>query len=70
MPNPPRPSPQPDGTPESLHKTQKPESDRVNNRPPRTESDAGDKHLGAEEDQVSNTSAPAGPAYNDEPKQG
>lgn len=70
MPTPPRPSPQADGTPESLHQTHKPTADRINDRPPRTSSAAGDRHLGAEEDQVSNTSAPAGPAYNDEPKQG
>jgi hypothetical protein len=70
MPTPPRPSLQADGSPDSLHKTQKPDTDRINDRPPRTQSDAGDKHLGAEEDQVSDTSAPAGSAYADEPKQG
>ena len=70
MPTPPRPSPQADGTPESLHQTKTPAADRINDRPPRTSSDAGDQHLGAEEDQVSDTTAPAGPAYNDEPKQG
>jgi len=70
MPTPPRPSPQADGSPESLHKTEKPATDRIKDRPPRTQSDAGDQHLGAEEDQVSSTTAPAGSAYADEPKQG
>ena len=70
MPSTPKPSPQANGTPESLHETPKPSSDRVDDRPSRRQSDAGDQHLGAEEDQMSNTTAPAGSAYNDEPKQG
>jgi hypothetical protein len=32
--------------------------------------DPEDAHIGAREDQVSNTQAPAGDAYQDEPKQG
>jgi hypothetical protein len=71
MPSPPKPSAQPDGTPESLHKTQKPEkNERAEDRPSRSQTEDGDEHLGAEEHQVSDTSAPAGPAYKDEPKQG
>ena len=71
MPSPSKPSAQADGTPESLHKTQKTEkNDRTDDRPSRSQTDAGDDHLGAEENQVSNTVAPAGQAYNDEPKQG
>jgi hypothetical protein len=71
MPTTPRPSPQTDGTPESLHKTQKKEtSNRADDRPSQTQTDAGDEHLGAKENQVSTTSPPAGQAYEDEPKQG
>lgn len=32
--------------------------------------DAADAHIGATEDQVSDTSAPSGDAFKDEPKQG
>ena len=60
MPTTPKPSPQADGTPESLHKAEK----------KGTKTDAGDEHLGARESQVSTTSPPAGQAYSDEPKQG
>jgi len=73
MPTTPKPSPQADGTPESLHQTQKkPQSDRADDRPlhPHSQTEAGDEHLGAQEDQVSNTAAPAGQEYADEPKQG
>lgn len=70
MPTTPKPSPQADGTPESLHNAQKPKSDRADVRPSRPKTDAGDEHLGARENQVSNTTAPAGQAYEDEPKQG
>ena len=34
------------------------------------ELDPGDAHIGATEDQVSDTTAPAGEAFKDEPKQG
>jgi hypothetical protein len=70
MPNTLKPSPQADGTPELLHDPQRPKSDRVDDRPSRPKPDAGDEHLGAKENQVSNTTAPAGQAYQDEPKQG
>jgi hypothetical protein len=71
MPSPSKPSAQADGTPDSLHKTQKTaKNDRADDRPSRSRTDAGDDHLGAEENQVSNTVAPAGQAYKDEPKQG
>jgi hypothetical protein len=67
----PKPSAQADGTPESLHKAPKPQkNDRAGDRPSRSQTEGGDEHLGAEEHQVSDTSAPAGPAYKDEPKQG
>jgi hypothetical protein len=35
-----------------------------------TPPDPGDEHLGATEDQVSDTTPPAGNAFKDEPKQG
>jgi hypothetical protein len=70
-PTPPKPSPQADGTPESLHKSpSRQPNDRADDRPPHTQTEAGDEHLGAKENQVSNTAAPAGQAYDDEPKQG
>jgi hypothetical protein len=70
MPTTPKPSPQADGTPESLHTSQKQKNDRTGDRPSHTQTDAGDEHLGARENQVSSTTPPAGSAYNDEPKQG
>ena len=71
MPSPPKPSAQADGTPESLHQMPKSDKkDRADDRPSRPQADGGDEHLGAKENQVSNTVAPAGQAYNDEPKQG
>jgi len=73
MPKTPEPSPQADGTPESLHQTpKKQKSDRADDRPshPHPQTEAGDEHLGAEESQVSNTVAPAGQEFADEPKQG
>jgi hypothetical protein len=70
MPSTPRPSPQADGSPESLHKTQPPDRDIAKERVPKPGSRDSDEHLGAEEDQVSDTSAPAGSAFKDEPKQG
>jgi hypothetical protein len=71
MPSTPHPSPQADGTPESLHKTQKPTTNQADDRkshPPQSES--SDEHLGAQDNQVSDTSAPSGDAFKDEPKQG
>ena len=73
MPKTPKPSPQANGTPESLHQTpKKPRRDRADDRPSHAHSqtEAGDEHLGAKENQVSNTAAPAGLPYADEPKQG
>ena len=71
MPTPPKPSPHADATPESLQKSRKKEpGNRANDRPSHTQTDAGDEHLGAKENQVSNTTAPAGQEYKDEPKQG
>jgi hypothetical protein len=70
MPSTPRPSPQADGSPESLHKTQPPERDTVHDRSPKPGSKDSDEHLGAQENQVSDTTAPAGSAFKDEPKQG
>jgi hypothetical protein len=73
MPKTPKPSPQANGTPESLHQTpKKQKSDRADDRPshPHPQTEAGDEHLGAKESQVSNTVAPAGQEFEDEPKQG
>lgn len=61
-------TPQADGSSEPLNKTEKP-------RPPLKKkraypADLGDKHIGATEDQVSDTQAPAGEEYKDEPRQG
>jgi hypothetical protein len=36
----------------------------------RVKPDPGDSHLGATEDEVSDTSAPAGEEFKDEPRQG
>ena len=62
-----RPSPQADGSPDLLHKpeTRAPQSDEASTKPSH-----GDEHLGATEEQVSETPAPAGDAFRDEPKQG
>jgi len=74
MPTPPKPSPQADGTPESLHEAEKkpaaPASAKATADKQRAPRDASDEHLGAKENQVSNTSPPAGQEYTDEPKQG
>ena len=61
-------TPQADGSSEPLNKTEKPapEENSRRFRPDRS----GDGHLGATEDQMSDTQAPAGEGYNDEPKQG
>jgi hypothetical protein len=63
-----RPSPQEDGRPDSLHKpeTGAPKPDEASTET----SSEGDEHLGATEEQVSETPAPAGDAFDDEPKQG
>jgi hypothetical protein len=69
MKNPPQPSPQPDGSSEPLNKTEAPDLPPVEPRP-ETAPAPEEEHIGATEDQVSDTSAPAGDAYKDEPKQG
>jgi len=64
-------TPQADGSSEPLNATEKP-------RPPLKKrpggsadrADKGDKHIGATEDQVSDTQALAGEEYKDEPRQG
>jgi hypothetical protein len=61
-------TPQADGSSEPLNKTEKPRPP-VKKRPARGP-DRSDGHLGATEDQVSDTQPPAGEAYKDEPKQG
>ena len=63
-----RPSPQADGSRESLHKP----GNRAS-QPDEASADTStgaDEHLGATEDQVSETPAPTGHAFEDEPKQG
>jgi hypothetical protein len=67
MKTPARPRAQPDGSSEPLNKVEKPRSDETSAKIP---SDAEDDHIGATEDQVSDTSPPAGEAYKDEPRQG
>lgn len=42
----------------------------VKRRPRPAPLDRGDAHIGATEDQVSDTPAPRGDAYKDEPRQG
>ena len=61
-------TPQADGSSEPLNATEKPRP-HIKKRHPRSD-DRGDAHIGATEDQVSDTQAPAGEAYKDEPKQG
>lgn len=65
----PAPSAQADGSPEPLHKAEKAPA-VIEERGAHTLPDAADGHIGATEDQVSDTSAPAGDNYQDEPKQG
>jgi hypothetical protein len=62
-------TPQADGSSAPLNATEKPPAPPKKKR--RGEKlDRGDAHIGATEDQVSDTQAPAGEAYKDEPKQG
>jgi hypothetical protein len=67
-------TPQADGSSEPLNKVEQPQftpqAPRKKQRSDEEAGEAGDAHLGATEDQVSDTSAPAGEAYEDEPKQG
>jgi len=61
-------TPQADGSSAPLNETEKP---RIPLKKRRDEKlDRSDAHIGATEDQVSDTQAPAGEAYKDEPKQG
>ena len=61
------PRSQPDGSSEPLNKTEKPTPSET---PPEPSPESADDHLGATEDQVSDTTPPSGEAYKDEPKQG
>ena len=77
MKNPPQPSRQADGSPEPLNKTEPPdlppvdpESNKAPSPGPGSDPSPDEEHMGATEDQVSDTSAPAGEAFKDEPKQG
>ena len=62
-------TPHADGTPESLHTVDKSPT-RREEQGEHTPSNHGDEHIGATEEQVSDTTAPAGSAFKDEPKQG
>ena len=61
-------TPQADGSSAPLNATEKPPARPKKRRGEKL--DRGDAHIGATEDQVSDTQAPAGEAYKDEPKQG
>jgi hypothetical protein len=63
----PRKRSQPDGSSEPLNKVERPIPGETT---PDGGLDPGDEHIGATEDQVSDTSPPAGDAFDDEPKQG
>jgi hypothetical protein len=68
-------TPQADGSSEPLNGTETPRLPRDVSRLPRKKApsppaDLGDEHIGATEDQVSDTQAPAGEDYKDEPRQG
>ena len=52
-------------------KPREPDENRTDHIPEgEVELEPADAHIGATEDQVSDTPAPAGEAFNDEPKQG
>lgn len=61
-------TPQADGSSAPLNATEKPPAPPKKRRGEKL--DRGDAHIGATEDQMSDTQAPAGEAYKDEPKQG
>jgi hypothetical protein len=64
-------TPQADGSSEPLNATEKPRPPLKKRKTGSTDrADKGDKHIGATEDQVSDTQAPAGEDYKDEPRQG
>jgi hypothetical protein len=60
-------TPQADGSSEPLNATEKRIPQKKQPSPP---AELGDNHIGATEDQVSDTQAPSGEEYKDEPKQG
>ena len=61
-------TPQADGSSAPLNATEKPPVPPKKRRD--QELDRNDAHIGATEDQVSDTQAPSGEDYKDEPKQG
>ena len=61
-------TPQADGSSAPLNATENPPAPPKKRRGEKL--DRGDAHIGATEDQVSDTQAPTGEAYKDEPKQG
>jgi len=61
-------TPQADGSSAPLNSTEKPPAPPKKRRGEKL--DRGDAHIGATEEQMSDTQAPAGEAYKDEPKQG
>lgn len=61
-------TPQANGSSEPLNETEEPRSPVK--KEPRQPADLGDKHIGATEDQVSDTQAPSGEEFKDEPRQG
>jgi hypothetical protein len=61
------PRAQPDGSSEPLNKV---ESPNPFESPSDVAPESADDHLGATEDQVSDTSPPSGEVFKDEPKQG
>jgi hypothetical protein len=63
-PHTPSPSEQADGSPEPINQERTPRDNRIET------TEDPDEHLGATEDQVSDTVAPSGDSFKDEPKQG
>jgi len=61
-------TPQADGSSAPLNSTEKPAVPKKKRQTGKL--DRGDAHIGATEDQVSDTQAPSGEGYKDEPKQG
>jgi hypothetical protein len=61
------PRAQGDGSSEPLNRAEPP---HPSDATPGAQPESADDHLGATEDQVSDTSPPAGDIYKDEPKQG
>jgi hypothetical protein len=61
-------TPQADGSSAPLNSTEKPAVPKKKRQTGKL--DRGDAYIGATEDQVSDTQAPSGEGYKDEPKQG